>query len=150
MNTPSRIAVLFIAALSSVSLARAADIDGTWKTEFDSQIGQQKYTYELKADGEKVTGMAHGERADGNKSDVAIAEGKVSKDDVFFVEPLKFQDFDIRVEYSGKLAGDEMKLTRKVGDFATEEIVAHRVKAEAAKPADTKSADAKKDESGKK
>ena len=29
----------------------AADLSGTWKSEFDSQIGQQKYTYTLKQDG---------------------------------------------------------------------------------------------------
>jgi hypothetical protein len=33
-----------------------------------------------------------------------------------------------RIEYTGQLAGDEIKLTRKVGDFATEELVAKRVK----------------------
>jgi len=125
------------------AIAHAAAIDGKWTTEFDSQIGQQKYTYELKSDGEKVTGTAHGERADGTKSDVAITDGKITKDDVFFVEPLKFQEMEIRVEYSGKLSGDEMKLSRKVGDFATEEIVAHRVK-DAAKSADTKKDEAPK------
>ena len=145
MKIVPRLLLISGLVLLSSSALRAAAIDGTWKTEFDSQIGQQKYTYELKADGEKLTGMAHGERADGTKSDVAITEGKITKDDVFFVEPLKFQDFDIRVEYSGKLTGDEMKLTRKVGDFATEEIVAHREKAGSAKPAE-----AKKDEAPKK
>jgi len=63
-------------ALLFVAASHAAGIDGKWKTEFDSQIGQQKYTYELNATGEKLTGRAAGERADGSKSDVAITEGK--------------------------------------------------------------------------
>ena len=31
------------------------------------------------------------------------------------------------ISYSGTLDGDALKLTRKVGDVATEELVAHRV-----------------------
>jgi hypothetical protein len=32
------------------------------------------------------------------------------------------------ITYTGKISGDEIKFTRKVGDFATEEITAKRVK----------------------
>lgn len=117
-----------------VPLARAAAIDGRWTAQFDSQIGVQKYVFELKADGQKLTGHALGERADGSKSDTAITEGRIVKDDVSFVEPLNFQGYDLRIEYTGKLQGDELKLTRKVGDFATEELVAHRAKPEKSKP----------------
>jgi hypothetical protein len=35
---------------------------------------------------------------------------------------------DIRVDYAGQIAGDEIKFTRKIGDFATEELVAKRAK----------------------
>jgi hypothetical protein len=133
MKTSFRLLAVLSLATALVSLVRAADIDGKWKAEFDSQIGVQKYTFDLKSDGEKLTGMAHSERADGSKSDTALTEGKVTKDQVSFVEPLKLQDFDLRIEYTGKLAGDELKLTRKVGDFGTEEIVAKRVKDEPAK-----------------
>src|SRR5690348_10449803 len=34
----------------------AADLSGTWKSDFDTQIGQQKYTYTLKQDGTNLTG----------------------------------------------------------------------------------------------
>jgi hypothetical protein len=92
----------------------AASIDGEWKTEFDSQIGTQKYTYELKAAGEKLTGNAKGESQFG-KFDTTITEGKINADSVSFVEMLKLPDREIRIDYSGKIAGDELKLTRKVG-----------------------------------
>lgn len=110
---------------------RAADIDGKWKADFDTQIGVQKYVFELKADGEKLTGKALGER-ETDKSDTAITEGKITKDEVFFVEPLKFQDAELRIEYRGKLSGDELKLSRKVGDFEPELATAKRVKPAAA------------------
>ena len=40
----------------------------------------------------------------------------------------RFDDNDIRIEYTGKVNGDEIKLHRKVGDFAEEDLVAKRVK----------------------
>ena len=45
---------------------------------------------------------------------------------------LKFQDNEVRIDYRGKVADNEIKLTRKVGDIATEEFVAKRVEAGAA------------------
>jgi hypothetical protein len=48
---------------------------------------------------------------------------------VSFVEMLKFQDMEIRITYTGKIASsDEIRFTRQVGDFATEELVAKRAR----------------------
>jgi hypothetical protein len=104
-------------------ISAAADIAGKWGAEFDTQIGAQKYTYEFKVDGGKLTGTATGPQGS-----VPIEEGKLTGDDVFFVENMTYQGMAIRIEYSGKLAGDELKLTRKVGEFATEELVVKRIK----------------------
>ncbi len=113
-----------------IGAVRAEDsFAGKWKAQFDSQIGQQKYTFEFKVDGTNVTGRAIGERDTGTNN-VEITEGKISQDEISFVEPLKRDDNDIRIEYKGKLAGDEIKLHRKVGDFAEYDIVAKRVKDE--------------------
>ena len=131
MKTLLKFATLVLSVVALSGAARAADIDGKWSAEFDSQIGVQKYVFELKADGEKLTGKATFERQD-QKGDVELKEGKVVKDAVTFVEVLKFQDMEIRIEYTGKLAGDEIKFSRKIGDFATEELVAKRVKPAAA------------------
>jgi len=113
---------LFLAlALSLTLAAQAADISGKWTAEFDTQIGVQKYTYEFKVQDGKLTGTATS--ANGSTE---IQEGKVSGDDVSFVEMLNFEDMKIRVEYKGKAAGDEIKFTRQVGEFATEQLVAKR------------------------
>ena len=117
--------------------ARAADVAGKWHAEFDTQIGLQKYTSEFKADGGKLTGHAVYERENG-KGEVDLKDVKLNGDDVSFTEPLKFDDQEISITYTGKVAGDELKLTRQVGDFATEELVARRVKEPAAKPAEPK------------
>lgn len=102
----------------------AADISGKWTSSFESQVGAQKYTYDLKVTGDKITGQAISDQ----RGPVEITEGKITGDDVSFVEKANIQGNDIRIEYKGKVSGDEMKLTRKVGEFATYEIVAKRVK----------------------
>ena len=121
-----RFATTALFSLALLGAARAADIDGKWQAEFDSQIGQQKYVFDLKADGEKLTGKAAAERQ-GQKSETAIANGKIAKDEVSFTETIKVQDQEIVIDYKGKLAGDELKLHRKVGDLAEYDIVAKRV-----------------------
>lgn len=126
-----RTLTLLLATLLPVSLvsAFAGDVTGTWKAEFDTAIGVQKYTYELKADGEKLTGKAIGLRDGEAAAEVALTEGQIRNDEVSFVEKLSFQGQDLRVEYQGRLtSADEIKFTRKVAEFATEELVAHRVK----------------------
>lgn len=103
----------------------AADVTGTWKSEFDSQIGLQKYTYTLKQDGTNLTGKANSEVND-QKREAELKKGKVDGDKISFVEMFNFQDNDIRISYKGTISTNEMKLTREVGDFAKEEIVAKR------------------------
>ena len=128
MKISLKIVALIGLTLGLLASARAADagITGKWTAEFDSQVGQQKYVFEFKADGEKLTGKASSERQ-GTKSETEIKGGKIVKDEVSFTETLKIQDQDIAVEYKGKLAGDELKLHRKVGEFAEYDIVAKRV-----------------------
>src|SRR5262245_28965275 len=121
-------AVAVLGVISALALlVYAADLSGKWKAEFETQIGVQKYTFEFKVDGEKLTGKAFYERMN-QKGEVELQEGKINGDEIFFVENVKFEGNELRIEYKGKIAGDEMKLTRKVADFATEQIVVKRVK----------------------
>jgi hypothetical protein len=114
---------LAVAALMFAVAAPAADISGKWTAQFDTQIGVQKYTYEFKVDGGKLTGKAISQNGES-----AIQEGKVSGDEISFVEMLNYQGQEIRIAYKGKIAGDEIKFTRNVAEFATEELVARRSK----------------------
>jgi hypothetical protein len=111
MRLRGTLGILAVAIMAGALPAAAADVTGKWASEFDSQIGVQKYVFDLKQDGDKVVGTA------------SFEGGLVS-----FVEPLDFQGTSIRIEYKGQLSGDEMKLTRQVGEFATEQIVAKRLK----------------------
>ena len=105
----------------------AADVTGIWKSEFDSQIGHQNYTFTFKQDGAKLTGKANSEAGE-RKREAELKEGKVDGDTVSFIELLSIQDNEIRIIYTGKLSADrnEIKFTREVGDFGKTEIVAKR------------------------
>lgn len=119
----AQIISLFVVLTSFATLA--ADISGTWKAEFETQRGVQKYTFNLKQDGKTLTGKASVEMTD-QKRDVEFKDGKVDGDTVTFIEPLKIQDRELDITFTGKVAGNEIKFTRKVGDFGSSEATAKR------------------------
>ncbi|MEO6993901.1 MAG: hypothetical protein ABI273_09750 [Lacunisphaera sp.] len=134
----SKLPLLIALFFFGVALTSAADLlAGKWTANFDSQIGLQKYAYEFKADGGKYTGKASYDQSMG-KGDSVLSDIKLDGENVSFVEKLSVNDMDITVTYTGKLSGDEMKLTRVVGDFGTEQLVAKRVQETAVKTAPAK------------
>jgi enterochelin esterase-like enzyme len=116
--------ILLTVALFSLS-ALAADVTGTWKAEFDTQRGLQKYTFTFKQDGTSVNGKANVER-DGEKREAELKQGKVEGDTITFVEVLNIQDNELRITYTGKISSNEIKFSRKVGDFGSSEATAKR------------------------
>src|SRR5450755_864495 len=122
MRTPVALVTLVALPLSIL----AADVTGIWKADFDTQRGLQKYTFTLKQDGTNVTGKASVDTA-GEKRETDLKEGKATGDTVSFVEPMKIQDNDINVTFTGKISSDnEIKFTRAVGDYGTSEATAKR------------------------
>jgi hypothetical protein len=114
--------LLLIAALS-LGCVFAADIDGKWTATYDTQNGAITTTWNLKADGAKLTGKASssfGERD--------VTEGKIEGKEVSWVEVIDAGGTTIRVVCKGTLNGDELTLSRTVGEFGTTETVAKRVK----------------------
>ncbi len=107
------------------STAEAADIAGQWHAEFDTQISPQNYLFTFQVNEGKLTAKATAE-ARGEKREVEFKEAKCEGDTLTFVEMRKFQDNEVRIEYSGKVTGQEIKFTRKVGNFGSQEFVATR------------------------
>jgi hypothetical protein len=105
----------------------AAGIAGRWEAEIDTQIGIQAYVYTFSVDGEKITGKAEAD-IEGEKSEAELTNIKLEGDEITFNEILVYQGMDIEIVYKGKIAGDEIKFTRDVGEFATEEFIAKRIK----------------------
>ena len=127
MRNGARLAIVAMGVLLGAVTANAADLAGKWTAEFDTQVGPQKYTFDLKVDGEKVTGKALFERM-GQKGEADLLEGKLVGDKVSFVETFDAMGSPMRIVYEGTLEGDEIAFARKVGDFATEQLVARRAK----------------------
>jgi hypothetical protein len=118
--------VLAALMLAGLVCIYAADMTGKWTAQFDSEVGVQKYTFEFKVDGSKLTGTALS-NIGGADAKSAITEGNVTGDEVTFVENLNYQGMDLKITYKGKISGDEIKLTRTEG-AGGESFVAKRVK----------------------
>ncbi len=101
-------------------------VAGRWAAEFDTQVGKQKYVFTFKEEGSKIVGAAEAEIA-GEKHATKIADVRLDGDKVRITEEIDYQGNALRIEYSGVLAGDELKLSRKVGEFADETLVARRL-----------------------
>jgi hypothetical protein len=113
--------VLLIVALP----LRAADVSGKWTATFNTQIGEQIYTYDFIVKGTVLTGTAKGNMTGESK----ISDGKVDGDKISFVENLDFQGMPLKITYTGQMtSADEIKMTRNVADLAMETLVAKRVK----------------------
>lgn len=117
--------VLVVPALSAQAPAASrADITGKWTAAFDTQIGTQNYTYEFTVKDGVLTGKIT------SSNGLAVMQpGKVDGDKVTFTETLTFMEMEISIAYTGQIvSADEIKFSRNVADFATEELVAKRVK----------------------
>ena len=118
--------VVSVALLCLVS-ALAADISGKWTAVITTGIGEMNYTFDFKVEGENLTGKAVMSMGS-NSSESALTEGSVKGNEISFVETLKVQGQELRCEYKGKISGDEIRGSRQVGSYGTEEFVAKRAK----------------------
>ena len=109
------------------AITMAIDVTGTWKAEIETQVGKFKYTYIFKQEGTVITGKILSEM-EGEKNETVVLEGKLNGDIIEFTEMMKFQDTDLKINYKGKVTGDEISFTRQVGEFATEVFIAKRQK----------------------
>jgi hypothetical protein len=118
LATAATVAMLPSAA---VAAAPAADISGTWTTSFDSQVGQQTYTYEFEVEGSTLTGHAKSNLGEGGLS------GTVDGDKVTFVENLDYQGQALAITYTGQIvSADEIRFKRDVAGAGGEEFTARR------------------------
>ena len=101
-------AVTVPAFAASVLDLRAAGIDGKWQAEVPGRDGPVPVTFNLKAEGQTLTGSISADVI----GDTEIQEGKVDGEAVSFVQVLARGQRQIRFQYEGKLAGDSLELTR--------------------------------------
>lgn len=103
----------FVQALVCLALAAfqmlGANVDGKWTWEMEGRDGQKRtQTVTLKADGDKLTGTMSG-----RNGETPIENGKISGDTISFTRTMNMGGESRKMMYSGKLAGEELKLTMK-------------------------------------
>jgi hypothetical protein len=120
---------IFLMVLVACSLVclYAADISGKWKSEFESGVGAQKYTFEFKVEKGKITGSTVADIA-GAESKGKITDGKIEGDKISFSESLDYNGSPLAIEYKGTISGDEIKVARDVGGQSDGTITLKRVK----------------------
>ncbi len=106
--------------------ALAADVGGVWKAQMPTRDGGTRdVTFNFKQDGDKLTGTTTGFQGE----DIQISNGKVSGDTVSFVVVREFQGNQVKMLYTGQVAGNEIKfkMKREGGEGREREFVAKKV-----------------------
>jgi hypothetical protein len=95
-----------------VVIALAADVDGTWVSEFQGRGGQSMtITYTFKAEGSTLTGTVSSPMGG---EPTAISDGKINGDEISFSVKREMGGNSMTMNYKGKVAGDEIKLTMEM------------------------------------
>ena len=117
------LSAVLIALLATAALA--ADVSGKWKAEFKTPDGQ---TFETNFDFQVSGGSLNG-TVSSQMGESKISEGTVNGDEISFVVVRKREDNEFKMNYKGKVSGDEMKLTISIAQMdRTFEMTATRVK----------------------
>ncbi len=101
---------LVVILIALAAAAVAADISGNWKATAEGPQGQMERTFTFKVDGNKVTG----ESTSSMMGKSAISDGKIEGDTVTFVLTGKFGDQEVKLNYKGKISGNEIKFTSEM------------------------------------
>jgi hypothetical protein len=98
---------LLILTAAFALTASAADVSGTWKATAEGPNGSMERTFVFKVDGNKLTG----ETTSSMVGKSTITDGKVDGDNVTFTIDVKFQDNEMKLNYKGKVTGNEIHFT---------------------------------------
>ncbi len=105
--------LLFLLAVFGLS-ALAADITGTWKGTAEGPNGSIERTFVFKVDGAKLTG----ETTSTMMGKSTFTDGKIDGDNISLSITAKFQDNEVKLNYKGKVSGDQIHLTSEMAGGA--------------------------------
>lgn len=100
----------FVAVVSLLAAsALAADINGKWKAEMPGRQGGQTttMTFEFKADGDKITSCT----VTNQRGEQPLSDCKLDGDQITFTRTSSRGDQSMKMNYKGKISGDEIKFT---------------------------------------
>ena len=105
----SRISCVFLFLFAAAIAAFAADVNGKWVAQVPGRGGEtREATFNLKADGNQLTGSVTTPRGEVN-----ISDGKVDGDEISFSQVMEFNGNQVKMIYKGKVSGNEIKFTRQ-------------------------------------
>jgi len=114
-----RFGVAWFAFVAAVS---AADVNGTWNMHWKTPDGYQHDSQLTLTDSSgKLTGEISSRRGK-----VKLTEGTISGDDIQFVVVRTGNGDEFRVQFSGKVQGDAMKLRMEYKDHPAIALTAKR------------------------
>jgi hypothetical protein len=114
-----RLAAAFIAVLAIAATAFAADVNGKWVGSVDTPNGPIELTYELKADGETLTGSVTSAMGT-----VALSNGKIAGEKLTY--DVEIETGKITHEATVNADGTEIAV-KATGDWGTAEYVVKKV-----------------------
>ena len=117
-----RIAKWLLMLMALALTASAADVAGTWTGNMETPNGTFEMTFSFKVDGHQLTGtvtLPMGESP--------ISHGKVEGDDISFSVVRNGEGNELKINYKGKVAEKEMKLTVEIPARGTFKITAKKV-----------------------
>jgi hypothetical protein len=110
-----KIITLSLCVLLLSSLAIAASIDGKWvserKMERDGQAFVIIQTFDMKAEGSKLTGKMTMQFGDMEPREMTINDGKIDGDKFSFSTVMSTPNGEFKSIYSGTVEGDTLKGT---------------------------------------
>ena len=113
--------LILLAVLACTALA--ADVAGTWKGTAETPNGTIERTFVFKVDGNQLTGTTSSQMFGESK----IEDGKIDGDNLSFTVRVKVEDNEIKVNYTGKVSGNEMKLHLDAGGSFSADYTAKKV-----------------------
>ena len=114
--------LLFVLLVLALTMF-AADVSGTWKAAVETPNGTFENIFKFKVDAGKLTGSSSNQMT----GESPIADGKIDGETLSFVGNTVLNGNEIKVNYKGKIAGEEIKLTAEVvGMDRTFEMTAKR------------------------
>ena len=117
--------ILFLTlCVLTTAIAKDQSVTGEWQATWNTAIGTMNCHYTFKEDGNILTGKVIAEMNE-NETETEIADGKIEGDNITYTW---IYNNDVKMVSTGKVTGDEIKLTRQVGSYGTEEAVATRIK----------------------
>ena len=103
----NRIFTAAVLGVLAASVCAAAGVDGKWTAEVPGRQGPMEMVFDLKADGDKVTGTISNDFMGESK----IQDGKIEGDEVSFKQVMEMGR-TLTFTYTGKIKGDEIEFTR--------------------------------------